>query len=64
MRVKEINVQFSFTKNLGNYESARTEAGAVIELEKEEDYTRAFKNAFDIVKKEVKNQISKVKYQK
>ena len=60
VRVKEISVQFSFTKNLGNYESAKTSAGMVVTLKKEDDYKKAFDEAFHAVREEVSEQMMKV----
>lgn len=59
MKVKAVDVRFSFTKNLGNYESTRMEAGMVVELTEQEDHKVVFKTAFDTVKKEVQEQMMK-----
>lgn len=47
--VKQINVAFTFTKNLGNYESIKVDAGVVMSVEPGEDTEevceKAWKNA-------------------
>jgi len=60
VKVKEISVQFSFTKNLGNYESAKASAGMVVTLKKEDDYKEAFDEAFRAVREEVSEQMMKM----
>lgn len=57
MKVKEISATFSFTKNLGNYQSIRVEAGAVVTLEGKDTPEEAFEEAFRMAKEQVDEQI-------
>ena len=54
MKIKEIRANFSFTKNLGNFESVKVEAGVTGELESGEDVEEMFQEAFEVVKEEVR----------
>jgi len=54
MKIKEIRANFSFTKNLGNFQSLKVEAGVSGELEPGDDVKAAFQDAFEMVKEEVR----------
>lgn len=54
MKVKEINVGFTFTKNLGNYESLKVDAGVVITVENGEDPEVVYEKAWESAKKQIK----------
>lgn len=58
MKVTEVRVSFSYTKNLGNFESVRVEAGATAELETKENAEEVFPNLFELAKQEVKKQVA------
>ncbi len=61
MDIKEITVEFSYTKNMGNYESARAQAGLKVAVgpddNPEELYEKAFKTAKDMVERELWDEI-------
>ena len=57
MRVTEVAVSFSYTKNLGNYQSLKAEASATAELESGEETTEVFDRLFKLVKNEVRKQV-------
>ncbi len=59
MKVREIHASFSFTKNLGNYQSLRVEASATSELEPGENVEEAFEEAFELVKAQVRKEARK-----
>lgn len=54
MKIKEIRASFSFTKNLGNFESLKVEVGVSGELEPGDNVEEAFQEAFEMVKEEVR----------
>jgi hypothetical protein len=56
MKVKQITAQFAFTKNLGNYQSLRAEAGITVEVEDGENVLAVYEEAFQTVKDQVKQQ--------
>lgn len=53
MDVKEISVGFTYTKNLGNYESIKIDAGFVIAIGEGEDPEAAFAKAWTAAKAQV-----------
>lgn len=55
--VKEIYVEASFTKNLGNYQSFKPTAGVLITVEPEEDINEVFAKGWDIVGDQVEAQL-------
>jgi hypothetical protein len=57
-KVKTINVEASFTKNLGNYQSVRIVAGATVELQEGESVKKIYDDAWDMVGKEMHEQLS------
>ena len=58
MRVKEISATFSYTKNLGNYQSLRVEAGVVSEIGPGDKPEKVFEEAFEMAKHQVDEQIA------
>lgn len=60
MKIKEISVNFKFTKNLGNYESCTMEAGMVVDLEDTEGAKEIFDGMWKDVKDQVRSQIQQV----
>jgi hypothetical protein len=58
MRVKEVSVTFSFTKNLGNYQSLKIEAGAVVELGPGDKPEKVYAETFEMAKRQVDEQIA------
>jgi hypothetical protein len=58
MKVKQINVGFKFTKNLGNYQSVTAEAGIVAEIDEKDDMNTAFDIMWTSVKEEVRKTIN------
>jgi predicted proteasome-type protease len=58
---KEIWVSIGMTLNLGNYESAKIDAGLTIPLENNETYKKAFQRAWDEVSSEVKAKAKQIK---
>ncbi len=61
MKIKEISVQYSATINLGNYNSFRGQSGVVVSTEPGEDPEEAFKEAWKLAEKQVKQQLEKFK---
>jgi hypothetical protein len=56
-KVKEIYVEASFTKNLGNYQSFKPTAGVTITLEPGDDEAEVYKKAWDLVGDQVEEQL-------
>jgi hypothetical protein len=54
MQTKEISVGFTFTKNLGNYESLKIDAGVVMTVETGDDPHAVEAKAWESVKKQIK----------
>lgn len=50
MKAKEVRATFSFTKNLGNFQSIRVEATVVAELEPKDTPEKAFRECWALVK--------------
>lgn len=61
MNVKEITVGYTYTKNLGNYENVKVDASVTISVEPGEDVDELYDKAYDTMKKQVKNGLSKAK---
>lgn len=57
MQVKEIYAEVGFTKSLPNYQNVKPTAGVRVELEPGEDEKKAFKKAWQMVGKEVFDQV-------
>jgi len=53
-QVKEISVGFTYTKNLGNYESLKVDAGVVLTVEPGEDPAAVEAKAWEHVRKSIK----------
>lgn len=54
MQAKEISVGFTFTKNLGNYQSLKVDAGVVMTVEDGDDPDDVYAKAWETVRKQVK----------
>ncbi|WP_211746383.1 hypothetical protein [Paenibacillus sp. Marseille-Q4541] len=59
MKVKEISVGFTYTKNLGNYESLKIDAGVVVSVEDGDTTDEVYSRAWNTVKKQISNGIEK-----
>lgn len=55
MKTKEVSVGFTYTKNLGNFESLKVDGGVVVSVEENENPEEVYEQAW----KSVKNQIKK-----
>lgn len=55
MQIKEISVGFTYTKNLGNFENLKVDAGVVISIQEGEDPEEVYAKAWESVKKQVKS---------
>ena len=60
-QVKEISVGFTFTKNLGNYESLKVDAGVVMTVEPGDDPAAVEAEAWEHVKKQIKRGLDTAK---
>lgn len=56
-KVKQINVEASFTRNLGNYQSVRIVAGATLELVEGDSVKKIYDDAWTMVGKEMNDQL-------
>lgn len=56
MKITEVSGTFSFTRNLGNYQSLKAEVTVVSQVEDGEDPESVFKNIFDMAKEQVRKQ--------
>lgn len=54
MQTKEISVGFTFTKNLGNFENLKVDAGVVITVELGDDPEELYAKAFENAKKQIR----------
>lgn len=54
MQTKEISVGFTFTKNLGNFENLKVDAGVVITVELGDDPEELYAKAFENTKKQIR----------
>jgi hypothetical protein len=57
-KVKEIYVEASFTKNLGNFQSFKPTAGATITIEDGDKVADVFAKGWELVGDEVSKQLS------
>ncbi|MEV2699398.1 hypothetical protein ABNC92_03420 [Paenibacillus larvae] len=60
-RVKEIHVGFTFTKNLGNYESLKVDAGITMSIDPEDDVQEVYNKAWANVKNQIKRELDTAK---
>ncbi|CAM3877916.1 hypothetical protein COLU111180_12120 [Cohnella lubricantis] len=58
---KEITVGFTFTKNLGNYESLKVDAGVVMTVEPSDDPDAVYAKAWESAKKQIKRGLEAAK---
>lgn len=59
MNIKEITVGYTYTKNLGNYQSVKVDAAVTITVEHGQDIDELYSKAYDNMKKQVKNGLNK-----
>lgn len=57
-QVKEVSVGVTFTKNLGNYQSVKIDAGAVLTVEPTEDANEVFAKGWEMVGDQVEQQLA------
>lgn len=57
MIVKEISVEFMFTKSLPNFQNVKPSAGVTITLEDGDDLKETYKKAWEIVGGQIKEQL-------
>lgn len=57
MKVKEVYVEVGFTKSLPNYQNVKPTAGVRVEVEPGESVDEVFKNCWELVGKEVFDQV-------
>ena len=57
-KAKELDVSVSFTKNLGNYQSLRLDAGLTVLLEDGEDVEQVYTDTWDRVGDQIQSQLS------
>lgn len=54
MQIKEIQVGFTYTKNLGNFENVKVDAGARITVEPGQDFDQLYSKAYREMKQQIK----------
>jgi hypothetical protein len=59
MKVEEITVGYTFTKNLGNYENVKVDASATISVMPGQDVDELYDKAYDSMKKQIRNGLDK-----
>jgi len=58
MKITEINAFIKFVKNLGNYQTLAVESGLIAQVdESTENVHAAYKEAYDIVKAQIKENV-------
>jgi hypothetical protein len=60
-QLKEVSVGFTFTKNLGNYQSLRVDAGLVLSLAPGDNPQAVYADAWKTAKQQIKQGIEAVK---
>lgn len=61
MQTKEISVSYTFTKNLGNFENVKVDAGIVISVEAGDDPEEVYAKAWASAKKQIKRGLESAK---
>lgn len=56
---KEITVGYTYTKNLGNFENVKVDAAVTISVEPGQDVEALYDKAYESMKKQVKNGLTK-----
>lgn len=59
MNAEKITVGYTYTKNLGNYENVKVDADVTITVEPGQDLDELYEKAYDSMKKQVRNGLSK-----
>ncbi|MGG1672891.1 hypothetical protein ACIFOE_20085 [Paenibacillus sp. NRS-1783] len=57
-RLKEISVSYTYTKNLGNYQSLKVDAGLVVTLEPGDDPQTVYADAWRTVRNQVEQRLN------
>lgn len=57
MKISEVSASFAFTKNMGNYQSMKSEATITAQLEPGEKAEEVFAKIFETAKAQVKTQL-------
>lgn len=57
MEVREISVSMMYTKNLGNYESLKIDAGVTMAIAPSDNVEEAYSKAWELARKQVRAQI-------
>lgn len=60
MKIKELTINISNTKNLGNYESARIDVGQTIELGPDDNADEVFNEAYVDLKKKLAQKVEEL----
>lgn len=60
-QVKEIRVNVGLTLNLGNYESARLDAGVTMDIKEGDDPKKVYEEAWKICEEEIQPQARDIK---
>lgn len=53
-QLKEIQVGFTYTKNLGNFENVKVDANVRIAVEPDEDVEEVYSKAYESMRKQIK----------
>lgn len=61
MKIKSVKVEFSFTKNLGNYNSIKINEGLEAELSENDNLNDVREELYTNIKESIKQQLEKVK---
>ncbi|GIO36242.1 hypothetical protein J41TS12_11030 [Paenibacillus antibioticophila] len=57
MEIREINVSMTYTKNLGNYESLKLDAGVTVAITPDENVDQAYAKAWEVARKQIRAQL-------
>lgn len=61
MKIKGLKVEFSYTKNLGNFNSVKINEALEIELEEDDDLDKIKEYGYKNIKDSIKEQIKQIK---
>lgn len=64
MKIKSVKVEFSFTKNLGNYNSIKINEGLEAELSENDNLNDVREELYTNIKNSIKTELSKIKEMK
>ncbi|MEK5162033.1 hypothetical protein NYE69_06780 [Paenibacillus sp. FSL R5-0527] len=57
MEIREICVSMTYTKNLGNYESLKLDAGVTMAIAPGDSVEEAYTKAWEVARKQVRTQV-------